>query len=85
MQRSHLHFVCEADDRHCLGRGMKRLKQRIARGINRQLGGREGSVFSDRYHMEVFVHTLQLRLLTYLASDSLADIGDRVGRDTRRA
>ena len=52
VQRNHLHFVCEANDRRCLARGMKRLKQRIALGINRQLG-RRGSVFFDRCHVEV--------------------------------
>jgi len=52
VQRSHLHLVCEAEDKGCLGRGMKRLKKRIANGINRQLG-RKGSVFADRYHLEV--------------------------------
>lgn len=61
VQANHLHLVCEADDRHCLGRGMKRLKQRIARGINRQLGNRKGSVFFDRYHVAVLRSPRQTR------------------------
>lgn len=61
VQANHLHLVCEAEDRHCLGRGMKRLKQRIARGINRQLGDRKGAVFFDRYHFEVLRTPRQTR------------------------
>ena len=52
VQGNHLHLVCEADDNAALSRGMKRFKQRVARGINRLLG-RTGSVFLDRYHMEI--------------------------------
>ncbi len=61
VQGNHLHFVCEAKDRHCLAKGMKRLKHRIACGINRQLGGRKGSVFSDRYHVEVMGSPTRVR------------------------
>jgi REP element-mobilizing transposase RayT len=60
VQGDHIHVVVEANDKRCLGRGMKRLKQRIARGLNRQLG-RKGSVFEDRYHVEVVTNPRQMR------------------------
>jgi hypothetical protein len=39
---------------------MKRLKQRITNGLNRQLR-RKGSVFADRYHLEVIRNCRQVR------------------------
>lgn len=49
--RNHLHLIAEADDREALGRGMKGLKVRIARAVNR-VAHRRGSLFSDRYHAQ---------------------------------
>lgn len=60
VQPDHIHFIVEADDKLCLARGMKRLKQRIANGLNRELG-RKGSVFEDRYHLEVITSCRQTR------------------------
>ena len=51
VQSTHLHLICEADDRRALSRGMQGLAIRTARAINRTLG-RTGKVFVERYHAE---------------------------------
>ncbi len=60
VQADHLHLICEADDASALARGIKRFKQRVARGINRMLR-RKGSVFFDRYHLELLRTPRQVR------------------------
>jgi REP element-mobilizing transposase RayT len=52
VQGNHLHFICEADDRRALARGMQGLAVRIARRVNR-VAGRRGRLFADRYHLHV--------------------------------
>jgi REP element-mobilizing transposase RayT len=49
VQSNHLHLIVEATDSQALSRGMQGLTVRMARALNRALGGR-GSVFCDRYH-----------------------------------
>jgi REP element-mobilizing transposase RayT len=49
VQGNHLHLIVEAADRTALGRAMRGLQIRMARGLNR-LYGRVGRVFADRYH-----------------------------------
>jgi hypothetical protein len=49
VQGNHLHLIVEAADRTALGRAMRGLQIRMARGLNR-LFGRAGRVFADRYH-----------------------------------
>jgi hypothetical protein len=49
VQSTHVHLICEAVDTEALARGMKGLKVRMARAINRRLD-RRGTVFADRYH-----------------------------------
>jgi hypothetical protein len=49
VQSNHIHLLVEADDRRCLGQGMKGFAVRVARHLNGLLGSR-GSVFADRYH-----------------------------------
>lgn len=46
---NHIHLVVEADDRAALSRGMKGLKNRMTRAINK-LWDRESTIFADRYH-----------------------------------
>ncbi|MEQ9497049.1 MAG: transposase, partial [Deltaproteobacteria bacterium] len=58
--RNHLHLIAEADDRVALARGMKGLKVRVARAINR-VAGRRGTVFSDRYHAHALRSPSQTR------------------------
>jgi REP element-mobilizing transposase RayT len=60
IQTNHVHLICEADDNNALARGMQSWCVRTARGLNRKLG-RRGSVFSDRYHVEVITMPRQMR------------------------
>ena len=60
VQQSHLHLICEADDSAALSRGIKRFKQRVARALNRPRR-RTGSVFLDRYHMQILKTPRQTR------------------------
>jgi putative transposase len=48
----HMHLLVEAADRRALGRGMKGLGVRIARGLNRVMQ-RRGNVLGDRYHAHI--------------------------------
>lgn len=48
--RNHVHFICEAEDRRALTRGIQGLKIRMAKGLNR-LWQRKGRVWEDRYHV----------------------------------
>jgi REP element-mobilizing transposase RayT len=49
LQRTHVHFLVEADDALSLARGMQGLQISAARWLNRELD-RRGNVFADRYH-----------------------------------
>jgi len=49
VQSNHLHLIVEASDKNALSRGMQGLTVRMARAVNRTLGGK-GGVFADRYH-----------------------------------
>ena len=60
MQGNHIHYLCEADDRKALWRGMQGLSIRIAKGLNRVLDT-SGKVFADRYHSRVLSTPLQVR------------------------
>lgn len=53
-------MVCEARDHDGLARGMQGFKVRVARGINRHLG-RKGTVFDERYHVEVLDSSSRVR------------------------
>ncbi len=52
IQGNHVHLICEATDRELLARGMQGWSVRVARGVNGKVG-RKGSLFDDRYHVEV--------------------------------
>jgi len=60
IQGNHIHMICEASDRIALARGMQGWSVRVARGLNGHLG-REGTVFDDRYHLEVLRTPSQTR------------------------
>ena len=49
---NHVHLIVEASDRSALGRAMKGLGVRIARGLNRVMK-RQGRVIGDRYHAHI--------------------------------
>jgi hypothetical protein len=60
IQRNHVHMVCEAGSAKARARGIQGWAVRIARGIN-GASGRRGSVFDDRYHLEVLKTPTQVR------------------------
>jgi len=60
IQTNHIHLIVEADDNIALARGMQGWAVRVARGLNRKLG-RHGSMFDDRYHVEVITMPKQMR------------------------
>ncbi len=49
VQGNHVHMIVQAPDPQSLGRAMKGLEARMARGLN-EVMGRRGTVFADRYH-----------------------------------
>jgi putative transposase len=60
IQGNHIHLICEAANNVALARGIQGWSVRVARGLNGHLG-REGSVFDDRYHVEVLTTPTQTR------------------------
>jgi REP-associated tyrosine transposase len=60
IQTNHIHLICEADSNEALARGIQAWSVRVARGLNRKLG-RHGSVFADRYHVELITMPKQMR------------------------
>jgi REP element-mobilizing transposase RayT len=68
IQQDHIHLICEAEDRVALSRGMQGFKISAARRLNaevaRERGApapRRGTVFTDRYHVEVICSPTQAR------------------------
>lgn len=61
IQGNHIHLLCEADNKVALARGIQGFKVRVARAINKHLGGRRGAVFDDRYHSAVLANPRQVR------------------------
>ena len=60
IQTNHIHLIVEADDNTALARGIQGWAVRIARGLNGKLG-RRGTVFADRYHVEIITMPKQMR------------------------
>jgi putative transposase len=60
IQGNHIHLICEASDNVQLARGIQGWSVRVARGLNGHLG-RTGSVFDDRYHLEILTTPTQTR------------------------
>ncbi len=65
LQRTHIHMIVEAEDKAALSRGMQGFQISAARHINTALGDggkrRRGSVFADRYHVEVITTPTRAR------------------------
>jgi REP element-mobilizing transposase RayT len=57
---NHVHFLVEAPDRRALGRALKGLGVRIARGLNRVMK-RQGRVIGDRYHAHILRTPAEVR------------------------
>ena len=49
VQGNHIHLLVEARDHLCLGRAVKGISVRLARGLNKMMC-RRGRVLGDRYH-----------------------------------
>ena len=60
IQGNHIHLICEASGARVLARGIQGWSVRVARGLNGYLG-REGTVFDDRYHVEIIKTPTQTR------------------------
>ena len=60
IQGNHIHLICEASNNAALARGVQGWSVRVARGLN-GFWGREGSVFDDRYHVEILDTPSQTR------------------------
>ncbi len=58
VQRNHLHLICEADNNTALARGMQSFKISAAKQLNHELR-RRGTVFADRYHVEILATPTQ--------------------------
>ena len=66
IQQNHVHLIVEADGNAALARGMKAFQVSAAKRINRRMPlengrRRRGTVFVDRYHMEVISNRRQAR------------------------
>ncbi len=65
IQGNHIHLLCEASNAYELGRGMQAFKVRVTNAINRHVSARgierAGTVFADRYHVEVLRNPRQVR------------------------
>ncbi|MBV8761976.1 MAG: transposase [Deltaproteobacteria bacterium] len=69
IQRNHLHFLIEANDKGALSHGMRSLAIMAARAINRVLG-RTGRVFAYRYHATAISSPRQMRnALSYVLNN----------------
>ncbi len=85
IQRNHVHLLVEAADKHALARGMKAFQISAAKLINRVLPKvdgkrRRGSVFPDRYHLEVITNRRQARhALAYVLNNWRKHREDQVG------
>ena len=77
IQGNHVHLICEASDSERLARGMQGWCIRIARGINRAVD-RKGSLFDDRYHVEVITTPRQMRNVLCYVLQNARRHGERV-------
>lgn len=60
VQGNHLHLLVEAADRVALGRAMKGLAVRLAKGLNHMMGT-QGRVLAERYHAHVLATPTEVR------------------------
>jgi hypothetical protein len=76
IQGKHLHLLVEADEQIALGRAMKGLAIRLARGLNRMMGRQGGRVFADRYHARVLGSPTEVRhVIHYLRNNRRHHLG----------
>jgi REP element-mobilizing transposase RayT len=92
IQATHVHLICEADDRIALSKGVRALSISAAHRLNaaigeeRGVGRRKGRVFTDRYHAKVIDSARQCRNeLAYRCWRSRGGRAARVCRSRGRA
>jgi putative transposase len=66
LQNTHIHLICEANDKRVLAKGMQGFQISAARHLNAAISRRRrkqhtGSVFTDRYHAEDLGSVRQVR------------------------
>ncbi|WP_373045958.1 hypothetical protein [Vulgatibacter sp.] len=77
VQGNHLHLILEVESRQNLGRAMRSISIRIARGLN-QLMRRQGRVVADRYHTAVLRTPTQVRnAIRYVLSNTRKHLLER--------
>ena len=75
VQRTHLHLLCEARDKHALARGVRAFEISAARRLHREISKRtrkprSGAVFPDRYHVASIATVHQVRhTLSYVLNN----------------
>ena len=78
VQGNHIHFLVEADDAATLGRAMRGLAIRMARGLNRMMGRSGGQVFAERYHARLLATPTEVRnAIHYLRHNHRHHLGER--------
>jgi hypothetical protein len=78
VQAGHMHMVVEAQHRRSLSRGMQGLSIRMSKAINRAVGRRRGTVFTDRYHVEQLQTPRQVRnALSYVLNNHRRHLASR--------
>jgi putative transposase len=74
---NHVHLIVEADDREALARGMKGLKTRVTRRLNR-LWSRKGTIFAERYHAREITTPREARnVLLYVLGNARKHAAER--------
>ena len=70
IQRTHLHLLVEADDKHALTLGMQGFAISAAKRVNRELRRKRGEVFPFRYHATPITTPAQARTaLSYILNN----------------
>jgi len=92
IQATHVHLICEAEDRIALSKGIRALSISAAHRLNaaigeeRGTGRRKGRVFTDRYHAKVIGSARQCRNeLAYVLNNWRRHREDLAGAAQRRA
>ena len=85
IQRTHIHLLVEANDKHALATGMQGFQISAAKHLNAAISKgtpglrRRGTVFPDRYHAEIITSPTQARhALSYVMSNWRKHEEDRV-------
>jgi REP element-mobilizing transposase RayT len=77
VQGNHIHLLVEAASRSALGRAVKGLSIRIAKGLNRMMH-RKGRVLGDRYHAHVLRTPTEVkRAIVYIRDNAKKHAAER--------